>query len=129
MKKALSHSHKLLLTLAGIIFIILGVIGVFLPVFPTTPFILCAAWCFARSNEALYEWLINHRLFGESIKNWVEGKPIPKKTYHYILLMMWSGLTISSIIVQKTSVSLLLITIGCSVSIYLWTKSAYRKPH
>jgi len=56
----------------GFMFLGLGFIGVFLPLLPTTPFILVAAGCFAKSSERWHRWLMNNRTFGPMIKNWQE---------------------------------------------------------
>lgn len=74
----------------------LGTLGIFLPLLPTTPFLLLAAVCYARSSEAFYNWLLNNKWFGQYIKNWREGKGIPIKT-------------------KILSISLLVLTIGYSV--------------
>ena len=58
----------------GILFLALGVAGVVLPVLPTTPFVLLAAWFFARSSEKWYQWLLNSELFGPAIANWEEKR-------------------------------------------------------
>ncbi len=60
----------------GFLFIGLGFIGIFLPLLPTTPFILLAAGCFARSSERWYHWLLSNRTFGPMIKNWQEHQCI-----------------------------------------------------
>lgn len=60
--------------LAGHVFVVLGVIGAFLPVMPTTVFLILAASCYARSSERLYRWLLNHRLFGPVLHDWVEHR-------------------------------------------------------
>ena len=75
----------------------LAVLGVFLPLLPTTPFLLLAAACYARSSKRFSNWLLSNRLFGKVIKNYLEGKGVPLK------LKAWS-------------ISLLWITIGCSAA-------------
>lgn len=60
----------------GFLFLGLGFIGVFLPLLPTTPFILLAAGCFARSSERWYNWLLNNRTFGPMIRNWQQYRCI-----------------------------------------------------
>ncbi|CCG41233.1 YbaN family protein [Magnetospirillum molischianum] len=61
----------------GWIFFGLGVLGVFLPVLPTTPFMLLALWCFARSSRRFHHWLFNHRVFGPPLQRWERHKIIP----------------------------------------------------
>lgn len=69
-----------LLTAAGFLSLTLGVIGIFLPVLPTTPFVLLAAGCFARSSPKLHQWLRNTSLFGNILVNWEQNKCIPLKS-------------------------------------------------
>lgn len=70
---------KLVYFIAGWFFIALGVAGIILPGLPTTPFILLAAWFFARSSDKMYNKLINHKQLGPVILNWEQHKIIPKK--------------------------------------------------
>ena len=64
----------------GFIFLGLGVIGVFLPLLPTTPFLLVSAACFARSSDKWHRWLLSNRMFGPIIKDWQERKCISFNT-------------------------------------------------
>ena len=61
-------------TLVGILFVVLGAIGAVLPLLPTTPFVLVAAWCFARSSPRLHRWLLESRLFGPMLRDWEENR-------------------------------------------------------
>jgi uncharacterized protein len=70
---------RILILIIGILSFTLGVIGIFLPVLPTTPFILLAAACFARSSERFHQWILNHKYFGATVKNWEEHKTITKR--------------------------------------------------
>ena len=71
---------KSILIIIGFIFVGLGAIGLVLPVMPTTPFLLVAAACFARSSERFYNWLMELHLFGPIIRNWEETKSISRNT-------------------------------------------------
>ena len=71
---------RILLRTAGTLSLILGGVGIILPLLPTTPFLLLAAVCYARSSEQWYNWLMTNRWFGKYIRNWHEGKGIPMKT-------------------------------------------------
>ena len=90
---------KSLLAFFGVVSLALGVAGIFLPLLPTTPFLLLAAWLFVRSSPRLYDWLMSHPRLGEYIRNFREERAIPLR-------------------VKIVSVSLIWLTIGfCSVSV------------
>jgi uncharacterized membrane protein YbaN (DUF454 family) len=69
--------HRPLLLVAGLVFVGLGLLGVVLPVLPTTPFMILAVWCFARSSRRLHDWLYHHRLFGPPLRQWDRHRVIP----------------------------------------------------
>lgn len=100
---------KSLLAVLGVVSLSLGVAGIFLPLLPTTPFLLLAAWAFVRSSPRLYAWLINHPHLGEYIRNFRENHAIPLR-------------------VKVVSVSLVWLTIGfCIVAVveqWWWAQAA-----
>lgn len=73
----LERSVRLLYFAAGWLCLALGAAGVVLPVLPTTPFVLLAAWCFSKSSKRLYSWLLSHRTFGPYIVAWEQHRVIP----------------------------------------------------
>lgn len=75
----------------GFLFLGIGIIGIVLPVLPTTPFVLLATACFAKSSEKFHYWLINHKTFGPLIKNWHERRAIPR----YAKYLAWSMMALS----------------------------------
>jgi uncharacterized membrane protein YbaN (DUF454 family) len=85
---------------AGTVCVALGVLGIFLPVLPTTPFLLLAAFCYARSSERLHRWLLTNRWFGDYIKNYREGRGMRLRDKALALALMWLtiGWTVSSAI-------------------------------
>lgn len=83
---------KILLLLLGSISLILGVIGIFVPLLPTTPLLLLSAWCFFRSSMKLYDRLINSKYLGTYIRNFRENKVIPLKTKIFIITLLWTSL-------------------------------------
>ena len=73
---------------AGLAALALGVAGIFLPVLPTTPLVLLAAACFARSYRPFHEWMLAHRLFGPLLQEWHEHRSIPYRTKLFAIGMM-----------------------------------------
>ncbi|WP_378950559.1 YbaN family protein [Mesorhizobium sp. ANAO-SY3R2] len=65
--------------LLGMVMLVLGIIGAFLPLMPTTIFLIAAAWCFSRSSPRVEAWLLNHRRFGPTLRDWREEGAIPRK--------------------------------------------------
>lgn len=110
---------KLMLMALGWICIALGVIGIFLPVMPTTVFLLAAAWCFARSSERLHRKLIEHPHLGPLILAWQAGDGLPRPLRNRILLTLWAGMSGSALLLQDWLIAAILFTIASAVSIYL----------
>ena len=75
--------------LMGIIFSVVGTVGIVIPGLPTTPLMILAAACFAKSSQRFYDWIINNKLFGHHVKNYREENGIPKKIKPLILGTMW----------------------------------------
>jgi uncharacterized membrane protein YbaN (DUF454 family) len=73
---------------AGFLLVGLAVLGIFLPLLPTTPLLLLAAACFSRSSARWHQWLLNHRTFGPIIRNWQEKRCIPRKAKIVATLMV-----------------------------------------
>lgn len=71
--------RKIILICLGWFFVATGVVGIFLPLLPTTPFLLLAAACFSRSSEKLHSWLLNHKRFGRFVRDWETHRVIPKR--------------------------------------------------
>lgn len=72
----------------GWLFVALGIVGAFLPVLPTTPFLLLAVACFARSSPRLEAWMLDHPKFGPSLRDWRERGAIPTKAKIAAVVMM-----------------------------------------
>ncbi|TWH76650.1 hypothetical protein LX59_00695 [Azomonas agilis] len=90
---------RMVLLGAGWLAIVLGVLGIFLPLLPTTPFLLLAAACFARSSERFYQWLISHPRLGPWFRDYLDGQGIPLKGKVYAIGLMWMSISISCWIV------------------------------
>ncbi len=86
---------RLLLLSAGFLALALGTIGIFLPILPTTPFVLLAAACFIRSSRRFYLKLVSHIWFGPLIENYMTYRAVPRRTKVTALLMLWVLILIS----------------------------------
>ena len=104
----------------GWLSVALGVAGIFLPVLPTTPFLLLAAACFIRTSPRFYQWLIEHPHLGKYVIYYLDGKGMPKKAKIYTLLLMWSTMLLTAfVLTDHTMLKILLPLIGLGVSIYI----------
>jgi uncharacterized membrane protein YbaN (DUF454 family) len=110
---------RVLLLFAGTLSLTLGAIGIFLPILPTTPFLLLAAACYLRSSERMHKWLLGNRWFGEYIRNYQEGRGIPLKTKMAAVTFLWITIIYSAFFVLDeiliAQVALLLIALAVSV--------------
>jgi uncharacterized membrane protein YbaN (DUF454 family) len=108
-----------LLLVAGTFSLTIGAIGIFLPILPTTPFLLLAAACYLRSSQRMHKWLLNNRWFGEYIRNYQEGRGIPLKTKILAMTVLWLAIIYSAFIaldeILIAQVALLLIALGVSI--------------
>ncbi len=120
---------KALLLAGGTVSLVLGAVGIFVPILPTTPFLLLSAACYLRSSERMYKWLLGNRWFGEYIKNYQEGKGIPAKTKIFVLAILWAAIFYSTLMVVDeiliAQIALLAIAVG--VSVHLVRLPTYRK--
>jgi len=114
------QSLRLVLSGAGFLCIGLGILGLFLPLLPTTPFLLLAAACFARSSERFHQQLINHRTFGPLILHYQRDRSIPARARWSAVVLLWVMLASSLLWVPLFWVQLLLVGIGLAVTFYLF---------
>ena len=112
---------KLFFIIIGSLCLILGITGIFLPVLPTTPFLLLSAALFARSSDRLYLWLIDHKIFGEYIRNFREDKAITLQGKIISISTLWLFMlySIFYIVSEKWYLQVLLGSIALGVSVYI----------
>ena len=85
-----SKFSRIIWFILGFTVMCIGLVGIVVPGLPTTPLMILAAACFAKSSQKFYDWIINNKMFGHHVKNYREGKGIPKKSKPIILGTMWT---------------------------------------
>lgn len=111
---------KGILVTSGTLFLILGIIGIFIPLLPTTPFLLLAAACYIRGSKRFYIWLIKNRWLGEYIKNYQDGRGVPLNVKIITIIVLWLTIIFSTfIIVSNFIIRIILFIIAISVTIHI----------
>jgi len=114
-----NNLKKYLLIGFGFLSLGLGILGIFLPVLPTTPFLLLTSYCFLKSSKRLHEKLLAHKILGTYIKNFQENKTIPRKVKACILLTLWTTIALSFCLVDNLIVRILLPLVAIAVSLHI----------
>ncbi|HUT17250.1 MAG TPA: YbaN family protein [Acidobacteriota bacterium] len=121
--------------IAGTICLVLGAIGIVLPVLPTTPFLLAAAACYYKSSPRMHKWLLNNRWFGEYIRNYKEGKGLTLKTKITALTMLWITIGVSTVFMLDRllpaqlvlPMQLIMIAVAIAVSTHILRLPTFKK--
>lgn len=128
-RKHRSTAVRAALVLLGTVFVALGILGAFLPVLPTTPFLLLAAACYARASTRFYNALLNNRAFGPLILEWQQHRSIPYRTKLVAIAMMSATLTVSTVFFVKNPwVQGGLALLGVSLAIWLYRIPSRDRP-
>ena len=112
---------KYLLVFAGIISLVLGIFGIFIPLLPTTPFLLLSAALFARSSKKMHNWLLNHKVFGNYIRSFLEEKSIPMRIKIVSISLLWIAIlfAIFFVVENKIWLQILLFAIAIGITIHI----------
>ncbi len=125
----MNRLKKALLITGGSVSVVLGVVGMFLPLLPTTPFLLLAAWCYSRSSERFYHWLLTNRWCGEYIRNYREGRGISRQNKIAALSLLWLTMLLTMIFaVSLWWVRGILTIIGVSVTVHILRIKTWQPP-
>lgn len=116
---AVKQGTRIALVVIGTIALALGVIGIVVPVLPTTPFLLLAAACYARSSERLHRWLMNNRYLGEPIRNYRDSRAVKLHVKVYALVVLWAGIALSIVAIGGFWLTLALVAIALAVTVHI----------
>lgn len=110
---------KILLNVIGCIAVILAILGIFLPLLPTTPFLLLASACFVRGSDRMHRWLRNHAMFGEYLRNFEDKRALPLRAKVLSLVLLWPSMIYSIYLVKPVLLRGMLLAIAVGVTIMI----------
>lgn len=114
----------------GTLSLALGVFGMFVPILPTTPFLLLSAVCFGRSSKRLHRWLVNHPHLGQYVVGFLYGGAVPRRAKRAALLTLWPGIALSILVIWwrvhnsavVVGVGTLIMMIAIAVTVFILTR-------
>jgi len=115
-----SAPRRWLLASIGVLSVGLGILGILLPLLPTTPFLLLAAACFVRSSDGLYRWLITQRILGPYIRNYREHRAISWQAKAVTLVLLWAVIGYSAFgVVRLQALRIVLLLVAVAVTVHV----------
>ncbi len=112
--------RKYMWIIGGTVCVGFGILGIFLPVLPTTPFLLLAAFCYGRGSMRFYHWLVNRSRLGDYIRSYREGRGIPLKQKVMTIALLWLTIGFSiGFVVTTWWVKAILVVVAVGVTIHL----------
>lgn len=116
-----NRTLRAFLLVSGCISVLLGIIGIFLPLLPTTPFVLFAAWCFLKSSDDAHKWIYRQPVLGNALKNWEKNRSISRSAKKLaIITILISGVLIwLSVANLWINIPVTLLLLGVSIFILI----------
>ncbi|WP_353059729.1 YbaN family protein [Alteromonas arenosi] len=109
--------------LTGLLACICGVVGIVLPLVPTTPFLLLSAFCFSKSSNTLHQWLLSQPALGSVINDWEESGVIAHKTKVVASACMMAMITVALLVGEYTYwIIALVVAISLLVLVFIWSR-------
>jgi len=117
---------KCLLIVAGSVSLALGILGIAVPLLPATPFLLLASYCYLRSSKRLHDWMLNNRVFGNYVHDYVTFRAVKKSVKAVTLALLWATLAISIALSSNFYLRIFLVAVGVGVSIHVLSLKTLR---
>ena len=119
-QKPIDSKLRIILIAAGTASLSLGILGIVVPILPTTPFLLLAAACYARGSQRFYSWLLNNKYIGTYIRNYLEKKGVSLKVKIFTITLLWTTISISVILISPNLiVQVILVVIAAGVTAHV----------
>ena len=104
---------------AGTFFLMIGLIGIVIPLLPTTPFLLLAAACYLRGSRRMYNWLLENRIFGKYLKDYYEKKGVPMRVKIGSVIFLWCTIGLSIMIIGDLIIGIVLVIVAAGVTLHI----------
>jgi uncharacterized membrane protein YbaN (DUF454 family) len=115
-----SRALRAVLLMLGSMFFLVGLVGVAVPVLPTTPFLILAAVCYARSSVRCYRWLVTNRVFGRYLDDYLQGRGVSWRVKAAALVFLWAVISVSAMVfVNMLWLRVLLLVIALGVTVHV----------
>ena len=110
---------RIMWVVTGTFFLVIGLIGIAIPLLPTTPFLLLAAACYLRGSWRMYSWLLGNRLFGKYLKDYYEKKGVPIRAKIGSVIFLWCTISLSIMIIGDLILGIVLVIVAAGVTLHL----------
>jgi len=113
---------RLLFVTLGTLFLGVGIVGIVVPILPTTPFLLLATSFYARGSDKFHDWLLNSRILGTYVRHYIDGKGMPLKIKLFTIVFLWTAISFTAAFAVDelvVRITLVLVAIGVSVHVFL----------
>ncbi len=113
--------------IGGSLSLIIGLIGIIIPLLPTTPLVILAAFCFGKSSPALHQWLSTNKYFGRYIADYQSGKGVPLRIKIFAVLIVWTSVLFTFTVIPLIYVKVFMIGVALFVTIFIFTSPLLKK--
>jgi hypothetical protein len=110
---------RIMWIVAGTFFLITGLVGIVIPLLPTTPFLLLAAACYLRGSRRMYDWLLGNRIFGKYLKNYYEKRGVPTRVKIGSVIFLWCTIGVSMILIDDLVIRIVLVMVAAGVTLHI----------
>ncbi len=117
----MGNFKRVLWVVGGSLSLAIGLIGIIIPLLPTTPLVILAAFCFGKSSPALHHWLVTNRYFGRYIADYQSGKGVPIRIKLFAVLIVWTSVLFTLTVIPLFYVKLFMIGVALFVTIFIFT--------
>jgi uncharacterized membrane protein YbaN (DUF454 family) len=119
---------RLLFVVLGTLFLGVGIVGIFVPILPTTPFLLLATSFYARGSDKFHKWLLNNRILGSYIRHYIDGKGMPLRVKLFTIAFLWIAICSTvAFAVDDLAVRIILVLVSIGVSVHIALIKGYKK--